>query len=186
MELLSTVWRRATAEQPVPPTGQVLLAGALALVLVLAGSLFTVGALQTDRTRPVQETERTELVARIQGAESDQDALRRQVDDLTGKTPAVVAALWRFCLHMDLVTTLKADHRGPGELLGLRRLDDHVGVGQQVGLGLPQASAGARCCVHPGQLQLGVPGQQPAHLTARVPGGAGDPDRPRPSIRHSG
>lgn len=59
--------------------------GWLALVLVLAGSLFTVGALQTDRTRPVQETERTELVARIQGAESDQDALRRQVDDLTGQ-----------------------------------------------------------------------------------------------------
>ena len=59
--------------------------GWLALVLVLAGTLFTVGALQTDRTRPVQETERTELVARIQGAESDQDALRRQVDDLTGQ-----------------------------------------------------------------------------------------------------
>ena len=59
--------------------------GWLALVLVLAGALFTVGALQTDRTRPVQATERTELVERIRSAEADQDALRRQVEDLTGQ-----------------------------------------------------------------------------------------------------
>lgn len=59
--------------------------GWLALALVLAGTLFTIGALQTDRTRPVQATERTELVARIQTAEADQDALRRQVEDLDGQ-----------------------------------------------------------------------------------------------------
>lgn len=40
------------------------------------------------------------------------------VDDLTGATPAVVAALWRYALGLDLVTTLKAEHRGAGELLG--------------------------------------------------------------------
>lgn len=39
------------------------------------------------------------------------------VDDLVGASPAVVAALWRFCVHLDLVTTLKAEHRGHGELL---------------------------------------------------------------------
>ena len=59
--------------------------GWLALVLVLAGALFTLGALQTDRTRPVQATERTELVERIRSAEADQDALRRQVEDLNGQ-----------------------------------------------------------------------------------------------------
>ena len=57
----------------------------LALVLVLAGTLFAVGALQTNRARPVQETERAELVERIQAAETDQDALRRQVEDLNGQ-----------------------------------------------------------------------------------------------------
>jgi uncharacterized protein YlxW (UPF0749 family) len=54
----------------------------LALVLVLAGTLFAVGALQTNRTRPVQASERAELIQRIQTAEGEQDALRRQVEDL--------------------------------------------------------------------------------------------------------
>lgn len=36
MTLLHTVWVRATAEQPVPPVGQVLLTGLVALLLVLA------------------------------------------------------------------------------------------------------------------------------------------------------
>ncbi|MGI3785670.1 MAG: DUF881 domain-containing protein [Janthinobacterium lividum] len=57
----------------------------LALVLVLAGTLFAVGALQTNRTRPVQASERAELIQRIQAAEGDQDALRRQVEDLDGQ-----------------------------------------------------------------------------------------------------
>ena len=54
----------------------------LALVLVLVGTLFAVGALQTRRVAPVQATERAELVERIQAAEVDQDALREQVRDL--------------------------------------------------------------------------------------------------------
>ncbi|HEY0237104.1 MAG TPA: DUF881 domain-containing protein [Friedmanniella sp.] len=57
----------------------------LALVLVLVGTLFAVGALQTRRVAPVQATERAELVERIQGAETEQDGLRRQVDDLNGQ-----------------------------------------------------------------------------------------------------
>ncbi|SDU87432.1 Uncharacterized conserved protein YlxW, UPF0749 family [Microlunatus sagamiharensis] len=55
---------------------------AAALVLVLAGTLFAVAALQTDRTAPVAATERTELLTRIGDAETQQDALRLQVDDL--------------------------------------------------------------------------------------------------------
>jgi hypothetical protein len=38
--------------------------------------------------------------------------------------------------------------------------------------------------VHPGQAEVRMPGQQPAHLAPRVPGGAGDPDRPRPPCVH--
>jgi uncharacterized protein YlxW (UPF0749 family) len=57
----------------------------LALVLVLAGTLFAVGALQTNRAAPVQATERTELVERIHAAEVEQDAARGQVEDLNGQ-----------------------------------------------------------------------------------------------------
>ena len=57
----------------------------LALVLVLAGTLFAVGALQTNRTRPVQASERAGLIERINAAEAEQDALRRQVEDLDGE-----------------------------------------------------------------------------------------------------
>jgi hypothetical protein len=71
-----------------------------------------------------------------------------------------------------------------GQVVGAARGDDHVGEGQEVGLQLTQASAGARVGVHPGEAEVRVAGQQPAHLPARVPGGAGDPDRPRPSCAH--
>ncbi|SEQ46430.1 DUF881 domain-containing protein [Microlunatus flavus] len=55
---------------------------AAGVVLVLAGALFAVAALQTNRSAPVAATERTELVARIQDAEAQQDRLRLQVEDL--------------------------------------------------------------------------------------------------------
>ena len=56
--------------------------------------------------------------ARTEGAWSDgAPRYTTTVEDLTGASPAVVAALWRFCLGMDLVTTLTAGHRGQGELL---------------------------------------------------------------------
>ena len=42
---------------------------------------------------------------------------RASVGDLVGADPGVVAALWRFCLDLDLVTTVVAEHRGHGELL---------------------------------------------------------------------
>lgn len=64
----------------------------LALVLVLAGALFAVGALQTNRTRPVQESERAELIDRIQAAEAEQDGLRRRVIDLDTQIGALRTA----------------------------------------------------------------------------------------------
>lgn len=61
----------------------------LALVLLLAGALFAVGALQTNRAAPVLATERAELVDRIQASETEQDGLRRQVDDLNHQIDAL-------------------------------------------------------------------------------------------------
>src|SRR3954452_2625491 len=68
--------------------------------------------------------------------------------------------------------------------VGVARLDDHVRERQEVRLQLPQGLAGTRVGVHPGQGEVRVPGQQPAHLTARVTGGAGDPDGPRLPCAH--
>jgi uncharacterized protein YlxW (UPF0749 family) len=50
----------------------------LALIAVVIAALFTVAAVETTRSRPVLETERNELIARIQTAEARQDALRSQ------------------------------------------------------------------------------------------------------------
>ena len=56
--------------------------------------------------------------ARTEGAWSDGvPRYTTTVEDLTGASPTVVTALWRFCLGMDLVTVLTAEHRGQGELL---------------------------------------------------------------------
>jgi predicted acetyltransferase len=50
-------------------------------------------------------------------------AYKARVDDLVGATPAATAALWRFCVDLDLVTTLVAEHRGHGDLLAQLPLD---------------------------------------------------------------
>lgn len=93
MDLLNQILREpvdpdyARVAAGTAPTGRgrARVHGWLTLVLVLAGALFAVGALQTDRTRPVQESERAELVERIGAAETEQDALRDQVEDLDGQ-----------------------------------------------------------------------------------------------------
>ena len=90
MDLLNSILRepvdpdyaRLAARRAPATGGRVRAQWWLALVLVLAGALFAVGALQTNRAAPVQATERTELVERIHASEAEQDALRRQVDDL--------------------------------------------------------------------------------------------------------
>ena len=73
---------RAAAPRPGAPAGGLRGRWAAGVVLVLAGALFAVAALQTDRAAPVAASERTELVTRIQDAEAQQDALRLQVEDL--------------------------------------------------------------------------------------------------------
>ena len=57
----------------------------LGLVLVLAGAMFAVAALQTNRAAPAVQTERTELISRIRAAETRQDQLRLQAADLTAQ-----------------------------------------------------------------------------------------------------
>lgn len=100
MDLLNQILRepvdpdyaRVAADVPPGQRRRPRAHGWLALVLVLAGALFAVGALQTNRARPVQETERAELVERIGAAESQQDALRRQVEDLDGQIDGLRSA----------------------------------------------------------------------------------------------
>jgi uncharacterized protein YlxW (UPF0749 family) len=88
----------------------------LALALVLAGTLFAVGALQTNRTRLVQASERTELISRIQAAEGEQDALRRQVEDLDGQ----IGRLRSTALGSDDASkALEAQIDGVGPAVGL-------------------------------------------------------------------
>jgi uncharacterized protein YlxW (UPF0749 family) len=87
MDLLNDIIR-----QPVDPDYAVVAArgGArrprgrwdLALVAVIIGALFTVAAVETTRSAPALETERTELITRIQQAEAQQDAQRAQIATL--------------------------------------------------------------------------------------------------------
>ena len=60
-----------------------------------------------------------------------------------------------------------------GEARRVARLDGHVGERQEVGLQLTEASAGAAVRMHPGQPEVRVSGQEPAHLSPGVARGAG-------------
>jgi uncharacterized protein YlxW (UPF0749 family) len=55
----------------------------LALVAVVVGAMFSMAALQTTRSAPALETERSGLITRIQQAETEQDALRARVTTLS-------------------------------------------------------------------------------------------------------
>ncbi len=57
--------------------------GALALVAVLIGVMFAVAALQTTRSAPALESERAELINRVQAGEQAQDRLRVRSDELS-------------------------------------------------------------------------------------------------------
>ena len=96
MDLLNAIIR-----QPVDPDYAVVAARGgprttrswrLGVVLVLAGALFAVAALQTSRAAPAQQTERAELIDRVQAAEARQDVLRGQVVELTGQVTAMRSA----------------------------------------------------------------------------------------------
>jgi uncharacterized protein YlxW (UPF0749 family) len=57
----------------------------LAAVALAVGVLFAVAAVQTTRAAPALETERTELISRVQDATTQQDELRRRVSELTAE-----------------------------------------------------------------------------------------------------
>ncbi len=57
----------------------------LALVAVLVGGLFALAAVQTTRQAPALASERSDLIARIQAAETEQVQVRQQAAALTGE-----------------------------------------------------------------------------------------------------
>ena len=63
--------------------------GVLALII---GALFAVAALQTTRSAPVLQSERSELISRVQTAEREQDELRGRVTTLTQEIATLRAA----------------------------------------------------------------------------------------------
>jgi uncharacterized protein YlxW (UPF0749 family) len=54
----------------------------LGVVALVVGVMFAVGAVQTSRSAPALESERADLIARLQAAESRQDTLRARVGAL--------------------------------------------------------------------------------------------------------
>jgi uncharacterized protein YlxW (UPF0749 family) len=88
MDLLNQIMR-----QPMDPDYAVVAARGsrpawlrwdLALVTVAIGVLFTVAALQTTRSAPALQSERSELITRIRQGEAEQDQLRSRVGALSG------------------------------------------------------------------------------------------------------
>jgi uncharacterized protein YlxW (UPF0749 family) len=64
----------------------------LAVLAVIIGALFSVAALQTTREAPALQSERTELISRVQAAEREQDQLRGRVNLLTQEIATLRAA----------------------------------------------------------------------------------------------
>jgi uncharacterized protein YlxW (UPF0749 family) len=89
MDLLNQIIR-----QPVDPDYAVVAARGdepvrgrwmLAALAMIIGALFAVAAVQTTRAAPALESERTELINRVQDAEHQQDELRGRVTSLSGE-----------------------------------------------------------------------------------------------------
>jgi uncharacterized protein YlxW (UPF0749 family) len=64
----------------------------LAVLAMIIGALFSVAALQTTREAPALQSERTELISRVQAAEKEQDQLRGRVNLLTQEIATLRAA----------------------------------------------------------------------------------------------
>jgi uncharacterized protein YlxW (UPF0749 family) len=87
MDLLNQIIRQpldpdyalAAARGSDPARGRWML-GVLAVII---GALFAVAALQTTRSAPGLQSERAELISRVQAAEREQDQLRGRVTSLT-------------------------------------------------------------------------------------------------------
>jgi uncharacterized protein YlxW (UPF0749 family) len=64
----------------------------LGVLAMIIGALFAVAALQTTRSAPVLQSERTELINRVQTAEREQDQLRGRVTSLSDEIATLRAA----------------------------------------------------------------------------------------------
>jgi uncharacterized protein YlxW (UPF0749 family) len=64
----------------------------LGLLAIVIGALFAVAALQTTRAAPALQSERSELISRVQTAEREQDQLRGKVTTLTQEIATLRAA----------------------------------------------------------------------------------------------
>jgi uncharacterized protein YlxW (UPF0749 family) len=64
----------------------------LGLLAIIIGALFAVAALQTTRAAPALQSERSELISRVQTAEREQDQLRGKVTTLTQEIATLRAA----------------------------------------------------------------------------------------------
>lgn len=89
MDLLNQIIR-----QPVDPDYAIVAARAarpprvrwaLGITAVAIGAMFAVSALQTTRTAPALQSERRELITRIEASEVEQDQLRIRVSDLNAE-----------------------------------------------------------------------------------------------------
>jgi uncharacterized protein YlxW (UPF0749 family) len=96
MDLLNQIVRQpidpdytiAAATGSEPSRGRWKL-GVLAMII---GAMFAVAALQTTRAAPALQSERSELISRIQAAEREQDQLRGRVNGLTEEIATLRAA----------------------------------------------------------------------------------------------
>jgi uncharacterized protein YlxW (UPF0749 family) len=64
----------------------------LAVLAMIIGALFAVAALQTTRAAPALQSERTELINRVENAERDQDQLRGRATSLSQEIATLRAA----------------------------------------------------------------------------------------------
>jgi uncharacterized protein YlxW (UPF0749 family) len=70
-------------------SGRRWMLGVLAMII---GAMFALAALQTTRAAPALQSERSELISRIQNAEREQDQLRGRVSSLTEEIATLRAA----------------------------------------------------------------------------------------------
>src|SRR5215211_1591891 len=133
----------------------------LGVLAMIIGALFAVAALQTTRAAPALQSERSELITRIQAAEREQDQLRSRVTSLTEE----IATLRAAALGDDGAA------RSVESQIGL--LDPVVGNAAVTGAGVlivvddsPSAAADARDRVLDIDLQVVVNGLRLSNLTA--------------------
>jgi uncharacterized protein YlxW (UPF0749 family) len=152
MDLLNQIIRH-----PVDPDYAIAAAGprrgrrrwSLTLVVIMIGAMLAIAALQTTRSAPAVETERRELLSRIQASEAEQDRLRARTDSLSVEITELRS------------TALGADMRTKDRLGEIARLELAIGSTPVIGPGLlitvddaPSANRDARDRVLDTDLQM--------------------------------